>query len=235
MDDIIFPENVIIVSKEGGAGLKRGRTVIGLLLIIIAVAGLVFWEVRGREAILLDTVIVASETIPAGTVITRDRLSPSGVLEQNRIKGSLDWESLHKIIGQVALQDIIKKAQVSEEYLADNDFYLRSYQSIFVIHPEWIAMRSSSIRRGDWIDIYEGSGHEKIGTYRVAFVKDVNETEVTDGEGRSESNSLDRIVSTSPISHIEIIADISEYRKITDAAQGGEAGLLLIQKQAVAR
>ncbi|MGI6732830.1 MAG: hypothetical protein ACOX4J_01460 [Anaerovoracaceae bacterium] len=215
--------------------MKRARTVIGLLLIVVALAGLIFWEVKGREAILLDTVIVASETIPAGTVITRDRLSPSGVLEQNRIQGSLDWEALPRVIGQVAMQDILKNAQVSEKYLADKDFYLRNHESIFVIHPEWIAMRSSSIRRGDWVDIYEGAELKKIGTYRVAFVKDANETEVTDGEGNFKSNSLDRIASTSPVSHIEIITDISEYKKIAQRAQDSEAGLLLVQKQVVGR
>lgn len=215
--------------------MKRVRTAIGLLLIVVAIAALIFWEIRGREAVLMDTVIVASETIPAGTVITRDLLSPSGVLEQNRIAGSLDWESLPKVIGQVAMQDIIKNAQVSEMYLDDDDFYLRSHESIFVIHPEWIAMRSSSIRRGDWVDIYEGAALEKIGTYRVAFVKDANETEVTDGERRSKSNSLDRTVSSSPVSHIEIITDISEYKKIAETVRDSQAGLLLVQKQAVKR
>ena len=213
--------------------MKKGRTVIGLLLIAFAVAGLIFWEVRGREAVLLDTVIVASETIPAGTVITGDLLSAAGVLAENRIQGALDWETLPQIIGQVAVQDIIKNGQVSGEYLEADDFYLHGNESIFVIHPEWITMRSSSIRRGDWISIYEGGAHEKIGTYRVAFVKDVNEMEVTDGESGKESNSLDRTTSTSPVSHIEIIADIEEYGKIVNSIRSNAAGLLLVQNQAV--
>ena len=69
--------------------MKRSRTVLGLLLIIFAVTGLIFWEVRGRETMLLDTVIVAKERIPAGTLITRDLLSAAGILEENRIQGGL--------------------------------------------------------------------------------------------------------------------------------------------------
>lgn len=213
--------------------MKKSRTVIGLLLIAFAVAGLIFWEVRGREAILLDTVIVASETIPAGTVITRDLLSAAGVLTENRVQGAVDWEGLPQIIGQVALQDIIKNGQVSNEYLEADDFYLHDNESIFVIHPEWIVMRSSSIRRGDWISIYQDLTHEEIGTYRVAFVKDANEMEVTDGEGRKESSSLDRTLSTSPVSHVEIIADMEEYEKIISSVRNNDAGLLLVQKRAV--
>ncbi|NLT47295.1 MAG: hypothetical protein GXX92_02670, partial [Clostridiales bacterium] len=125
--------------------MKRSRTVLGLLLIIFAVTGLIFWEVRGRETMLLDTVIVAKERIPAGTLITRDLLSAAGILEENRIQGGLSWDKLHLAIGQVALQDIVENSQISEEFLAESDFYIRSNESIFVLHPEWIAMRSSSI------------------------------------------------------------------------------------------
>ena len=213
--------------------MKRSRTVLGLLLIIFAVAGLIFWEVRGRETMLLDTVIVAKERIPAGTLITRDLLSAAGILEENRIQGGLSWDKLHLAIGQVAVQDIVENSQISEEFLAESDFYIRSNESIFVLHPEWIAMRSSSIRRGDWIDIYESGSFDKIGSYRVAFVKDANELEVTDGEGAGGSNALDRTVSTSLISHIEIIADMKEYEKIARLAGNNETGLLLVQRQVI--
>lgn len=213
--------------------MKRSRTVLGLLLIIFAVTGLIFWEVRGRETMLLDTVIVAKERIPAGTLITRDLLSAAGILEENRIQGGLSWDKLHLAIGQVALQDIVENSQISEEFLAESDFYIRSNESIFVLHPEWIAMRSSSIRRGDWIDIYESGSFDKIGSYRVAFVKDANELEVTDGEGAEGSNALDRTVSTSLISHIEIIADMKEYEKIARLAGNNETGLLLVQRQVI--
>lgn len=213
--------------------MKRSRTVLGLLLIIFAVTGLIFWEVRGRETMLLDTVIVAKERIPAGTLITRDLLSAAGILEENRIQGGLSWDKLHLAIGQVALQDIVENSQISEEFLAESDFYIRSNESIFVLHPEWIAMRSSSIRRGDWIDIYESGSFDKIGSYRVAFVKDANELEVTDGEGSEEFNALDRTVSTSLISHIEIIADMKEYEKIARLAGNNETGLLLVQRQVI--
>ncbi|MFA5636651.1 MAG: hypothetical protein WC977_12215, partial [Anaerovoracaceae bacterium] len=86
--------------------MKRSRTILGLLLIVLAVSALIFWEVKGRETLLLDTVIVASEGIPAGTVISRDLLKAGGVLEESRIQGSLNWDMLQVALGQVALRDI---------------------------------------------------------------------------------------------------------------------------------
>ncbi len=210
--------------------MKKGRAILGLLLIIFAASGLIFWEVKGREVVLLDTVLVASERIPAGTAITRDVLTVTGIPKENRISGAIDADRLQSVVGQVVLQDVVKNGQVSQEYLSDDDFYLRGEQSIYVLDPDWIFMRSSSIRRGDWVDIYENIGHQKLGTCRVAFVKDINEIEVTDGEGQRESAPLNRVASSSPVSHVEIIADINEYKKITDCVINDSAGLLLVQK-----
>lgn len=210
--------------------MKRLRTILGLALIIVAVASFVFWEVKGRESLMLDTVIVASEKIQAGTVITRDLLSKTGVAPENRVHKSVDFNELHSILGLVTSQNIVKNGQISLEYLIENDFYLRKNQSVYVLESDWIMMRSSSIRRGDWIDIYDGLSKSKIGTYRVAFVKDSNEIEVTDGDGFKEPNVLNRVKSSSVVDHVEIIADISEYKGILNVVTDGETKLILVQK-----
>lgn len=209
--------------------MKRSRTIIGLLLILFAIGGLIFWEVKGRESVLLDNVIVATEAIPAGTLITSEHLSCAGVPADNKIDGALDWQMMPKVLGKIALQDIVRNGQVSKSYLGEEDFFVGDNQSIYVIHPEWISMCSSSIRRGDLVEIYGEPAMERIGTYRVAFVKDLNDIEVTDGEGRKESNPLQRTISTSAVSHIEIISDMNEYEKIIKYISDG-GGLFIIQK-----
>jgi hypothetical protein len=210
--------------------LKNTRIILGLILIITAIAGLIFWEAKGREALLLDTVIVASKTIKAGTAITKDHLACSGIPSANRIYNSLDWEMVPDILGRVAVQDIVANAQLSKEYLGDEDFLLKGNQSLYVLHSDWIAMRSSSLRRGDWVEIFEKEGLKKIGIYKVAFVKDANEVEVVDGTEGCESDPLKRLVSTSPVNHIEIITNIEEYKKMLDCISNGDNGLLVIQK-----
>ncbi|GAB1475697.1 hypothetical protein MASR2M70_05290 [Bacillota bacterium] len=179
---------------------------------------------------MLDTVIVASEMIPEGTLITRDMLMPAGVLKESRIYGSMDWDRVEGVIGYVADRDIVQNGQLSGEYLADEDFLLGENESVFVLHKDWILMRSSSIRRGDRIDIYKSGNMEKIGDFRVAFVKDENEVEVTDGEGVNETKLLNRTVSTGSVSHVEIIAGVYDYEKILNCVSEDGAGLLLVQK-----
>jgi hypothetical protein len=120
------------------------------------------------------------------------------------------------------------------EYFSEDTFYLRKGESPFVIKPEWISMRSSSLRRGDWVDLYEDREHTLIGTFRVAFVKDSNEVEVRNvGEGNNNS-ALDRTDASAIISHIEIISDLDGYEKVLAQVSGvSPAGLIVVQKQEV--
>lgn len=212
--------------------MKRIRTVIGLSLVIAAVAGLIYWELDGREAVLMDQFLVARKTILSGTLVTADMFSEAGILEENKIEAALKPEQLPDIIGKVAAQRIIKNDQVVAEYFIENDFYFGEGESLFVIRPEWITMRSSSLRRGDWIEIYEDRDHKVIGTYRVAFVKDNNEVEVRDSGKVSPKSALERADATSIISHIEIISDLPGYEKILNCVSGiTSAGLILVQRE----
>ncbi len=209
--------------------MKRNRRIIGFALIVLAIIGMVFWEVKGREKLMLENVIIASQTIPAGTLIESSHLDQAGVLSVNKINKALSWDKLTNVLGKVALQDIVENGQISELYLGENDFYLKYPQSIYVLHPDWIKMCSSSIRRGDWVDIYEGRDFNKLGTYRVAFAKDSNSIEIIDGENESISRPLDRFQGKSLVDYIEIITDISEYKRIREFATNSDIGLLLIQ------
>lgn len=211
--------------------MKRVRIAIGLLLVIGSIAGLVYWETAGREAVLMDQVLVAKEAILPGTRATSELFEAAGVMEENKIEGALTPDEFIYISGKVAAQYIVKKGQIAEEYFIDSDQYLTSDKSLFVIKPEWISMRSSSLRRGDWVDIYEDKGYSLIGTYNVAFVKDGNEVEVRDSGQVKRQSVLDRTDSTSVISHIEIISDLRGYKKILDQVLNvTKAGLILVQK-----
>jgi hypothetical protein len=214
----------------GGFSVKRARLFLGLFLVVCAVSALIYWELNGREKVLMDQVLVARETILPGTVITGDMFMESGILEDNKIDGALEPNRLNEVLGKVAKQKIIKKAQVTHEYFLDNEFYLNEGESVFKILPEWIYLYSSSLRRGDYVDIYEFGKHVKLGTYRVAFVKDQNDIEVRDVNLES-SSILDRTDSTSIISHIEIITNLNEYEEILKSVQNSTfAGLLIVQR-----
>ncbi|MDD2216689.1 MAG: hypothetical protein PHE41_09035 [Eubacteriales bacterium] len=211
--------------------MKRIRTVIGLFLIAAAIAGFIYWELAGRETVLMDTFLVANETILPGTVVKATHFAEAGILTKNQVEGAIAPHRLSEIVGKVAVQRIIKNDQIVAEYFLENDFYLINGESIFVLKPEWITMRSSSLRRGDWVDIYEDRENSLIGRYRVAFVKDSNEIEVQNSENGGQS-ILDRVNSTSVISHIEIITDLPGFQKIVEKVEGViGSGLLLVQRE----
>lgn len=212
--------------------MKRVRMAIGLLLIIGSIAGLIYWETDGREAVLMDQVLVAKDTILPGTLVTAQHFTEAGVLGENKIEGALRPDRVSEVIGKRSIQLIVKNGQISEDYFAEDDFYLKEQESLFVVKPEWIAMRSSSLRKGDWVDIYDDRGYSLIGTYRVAFVKDSNEVEVLNSGNSDVRSVLDRTDSTSVVSHVEIISDMTGYKEILKHVQGvTPGGLILVQSE----
>lgn len=198
--------------------MKRIKSIIGILLIILSITSLFLWEWKGREMILLREVLVARNMIKQGTLVDESMFESRGVPKDNLIEGALKPKDAAILNGKVSAQMIAGNGQISSAYFRENEFYLKEGEAIFVIEPGWIAMRSSSLRRGDVVDIYAGNGGECIGSYRVAFVKDEAEREVRDAmiEGKTyiEKEILERTDSTSMIDHIEIITTLGEYEKL---------------------
>jgi len=65
--------------KGGRAFLKRLRSILGILLIILSIAGLFLWEWKGREMILMEEVLVAKEEIQKGTRVNSSMFTAKGI------------------------------------------------------------------------------------------------------------------------------------------------------------
>ncbi|MDF3002752.1 MAG: hypothetical protein K0Q48_2871 [Bacillota bacterium] len=198
--------------------MKRVKSIIGILLIILSLTSLFLWEWKGREMILLREVLVAKHKIEMGTLVDESMFEIRGVPKDNLIEGALKPEEASLLKGKVTAQLISQNSQISKAYFRENEFYLKEGEAIFVIEPGWIAMRSSSLRRGDTVHIYGSNGGGFIGSYRIAFVKDEAEREIRDVmlEGRNyiEKEILERTDSNSIINHVEIITTLEEYEKL---------------------
>jgi len=216
--------------------LKKIRSVLGILLILSAIAGLLFWELKGREAILTDHVLVASAEIQKGTEVNAAMFIEKGIPKENLLKGALVPGDEKLVEGKAASQFIAENDQIIMDYFTDNEFRLKEEESIFVIDPGWVAMRSSALRRGDVVDVYGTNELGLIGTFRIAYVKDAAEREVRNaGEGTDYgSGILDRPDSTSIIDHVEIIATYHEYKHLVKcvSGEGGAtpAALIIVQR-----
>jgi len=215
--------------------LRKLRSIIGILLILLSIAGLFFWEWKGRETILLEEVLVAKEEIKKGTMVDSSMFIPNGVPKTNMLEEALTPGDMALIQGKVASQLIAKNDQILVKYFRDNEFYLDRDESIFVIDPGWVAMRSSALRRGDIVDIYGSNGLGLLGTFRIAYVKDEAEREVRNAAEETEraaaNDILERTDSTSVIDHIEIISTFREYEDLVNCVIGiTPAALIIVQR-----
>ncbi|MDR1571635.1 MAG: hypothetical protein LBS32_03835 [Clostridiales Family XIII bacterium] len=144
-----------------------------------------------------------------------------------------------EIIGRKTAEAIYGRQQISAKSFHATDDGMKEGEAYFVIPGEWIAMRSSALRRGDSVEVLSVSGGAiNLGTYRIAFVKDADEREVWDigpaGEILYEPEAMpDRTDALAAIDHVEIIATKAEYYAIRDFAAGaGAPSLVLVQKEA---
>ena len=204
------------------------RPLLGIMLIILSILTMIWWEKSGREQMVMDSVMVAKKSIERGTVIrAKDFMEIKNIPEST---GAITPQDFYRIKGLVANQDIPKLAQVIPDMFIKKNKLLLEGASIFSIKDSWIDSRSSSLRKGDVIDMFDDTGQLYVGTFQVAYVKDSNEQEVIGTEENISDEILQRNFSSSVISHVEIIASLKDYQKIRELAEGQGMKFLIIQK-----
>lgn len=215
--------------------MKHWRTIAGILVIGLALAGLFFWELRGREAVLTAPFLVARSTIASGQIVKATDFAVIGLTDKTRMQGALTPDQIKEIVGLSASRTLPANSQICREDFLMDALYLKPGQSIYTLRPEWIGMLSSSLRRGDRIELVSRTDGLSLGVFGVAFVKDSQGAEVVDSSPNGEARqtaaaALDRTASTGLIDHVEIISDRDAFNRILEAVNGSADGnLLLVQ------
>lgn len=163
-----------------------------------------------------------------------------GIPTDNMIKGAINSVELNSILGKKTNSYIPKNGQITKDYFISDDLVIKKDQSVFALNGSWIYMKSSSIRKGDLVDIYSNDNNftDYLGTYKVAFVKDQNVREVvsTDESGiiSDEKQILNRIYASAPVDHIEIICTIEDYKLIKNTIVSSDIenpkSLIIVQR-----
>lgn len=208
----------------------------GLLMIVLAIFLLVLWEAKGREVILMDEVLAAKYTIGPSETVDKSMFEVVSVPVKAKVEGAFTKKDFEKLNEMVSLTTIPKGGQISEIHIRDKTYKEREENSFFVIEKEWIAMRSSALRRGDIVEIVSIDNEINFGKYKIAFVKNDEDEEVTELSGIeigiSNNERSERINATSEIHHVEIVASIEEYLKIKTYIQDNSApSLILVQRE----
>ncbi len=206
------------------------KPLIGVFLILVAAGGLIYWEIQGRQMIMQEQVAVAARPLMPGEKVSHEMISIVSVDHNSVMDGALNGNNIKSVQGKLVKQYIPKNAQVSAAYFTCENIDLPEGNSIFMLKPGWIDGRSSSLRKGDRIEIYDDFGEIYFGTFKVAFVKDDADMEVASTANDENSGFiLERKDSTGSVSCIEIITTVQKYSEIVRFIEETGKGLLIVQ------
>jgi hypothetical protein len=225
------------IAETGAKMITTIRKFAGIFLVLIAVLILMAWEVRGREMVLMDEILVAKFEIAAGETLNESMFTSVSVPRDAIAASALGAKERGTVNGKITTALIPQNGQVAGKSLRGKEEVSKSDDSFFVVRREWIFMRSSALRRGDFVDIVSADNTVHFGRYKIAFVKNAEEEEVTE----SVEGGLDlarrardqRVNSSSKIDHVEVIATQEQYLAIQNYAETGSGpSLILIQREA---
>ena len=213
------------------------KTVLGVVLVLLAIAALLFWEAEGREMMLMDPVLIADGDVKAGDAIDGAKFRVASVPSGTLVDGAVSPRDAALLDGKAASVDIVKGSQLSMRYLRDRDEAPKPDTSCFVIRNEWISMCTSSLRRGDVVIVASADGRMELGRFPAAYVKDGDGREVTDASSGMYSFTgtggvSDRVNTSAPIHHVEIECELRDYRRILDYCAGKAGAPLMLIREA---
>ncbi len=209
--------------------LGRLRPFVGIVLVLLAAAGMYFWETTGRDAVFTTEIVAAARDISAGEILSAELFEVQNVRKENVASGTYAGADIEALLGKEAKCDISEGSQITGKMcqeLSEGDEGLAP----FVLFPEWIKERSGSLRAGDRVDIYSGDMAHLMGSFKVAFVRDEDEQPVAEEGGGPAPEVFRRGRATGRISSIEIKATPAEYAALQQQAESADfAGLILVQ------
>lgn len=216
------------------ATFNRVKGIVGLFLIILAVAFVFYWESFGREQLLYKEVVIAKQDIFKNSLISKNDIMITR-LEDERISEYAVTDP-DAILGQEAKQFIPKNTAIDFRYIDKPEIVLDENEYIFKIPGNWLIACPGSLRRGDNVFLYPVNSditpdesteyifeESFIAKLVVAYVKDSGNREVVN----SDSSKLERLDGTSQIDSVEIITTFETAALLEDYNRRGYRFLVL--------
>lgn len=221
------------IYKKSMSGRAKG--IIGILLVMLAVAGIFFWESYGREAFTYASITVLNEDLEKGTVVTADMLRTTKIDQSNLIKYYV--KNPNEIIGKQTVTFLPADLQLSKKFFKKQGLVPQKGEYVMAIPKEWILAYPQTIRRGDTVylyptknlaenfvnengDITQADKSNSRVKAKVTYVKDSASREVVDVE-QKRKGGLERKDASAVIATIEIIIDDARYEVMRELAEAG--------------
>ena len=194
------------------------KRIAGIVLIVLSVGALGFWELWGRENITYDRVLVLKESLPKNTLITADMLRERRVEKAG--EGAIRTEQRNEIVGLETGQFISAGTELYKEYFQESIFSVGEEQGKYILSvpAQWLKAFPQTLRRGDRAFFYCGGA--PVTDAVVAYVRDGTNQEVYYGDD-------ERLTSSSSVSLIEIVVDKEQAALLGKLAEKGNKFVVL--------
>ena len=191
---------------------------VGILMIIISLGALGFWEFWGRENLAYEQILVLRQDTPANTAIVKSMLEVRRM--ENPGDGVLQEKDAASLLGMETAQYIPAGTTLYREYFQNPAMATGGSTGRYIlsIPAEWLISFPQTLQRGDEVSFYYG---EKLAAaVRVAHVRDSSNQEVT----VSDDN---RMQSSAPAVQLEVVITEEDAVKLTELAEKGKRFMLL--------
>ena len=190
----------------------------GILLIVISLGALGFWEFWGRENLAYEQVLVLRQDASANTAIVRSMLEVRRMEEPG--DDVLREEDAASLIGMEAAQYIPAGTTLYREYFQDPALAVGDSTGKYIlsIPPEWLISFPQTLQRGDEVSFYYGE--KPAAKVRVAHVRDSSNQEVLAADDT-------RMQATAPAVQLEVVITEEDAVKLTELAGKGKRFMLL--------
>ncbi len=199
------------------------KKIAGILLIVLSIGALGFWEMWGRENISYRSVAVLKNPVEAHTVITEDMLRQKRM--ENPSGGAIPWNKASELVGLETKCYVAGNQELHMENFRETVFRTGKDIDRYVLSiPEtWLMSWPGSLKRGDRAFIF--LGEELILETWVAHVKDNYGMEVT-------YDDRDRFYPSGRNEEIEILISSEQMKRLDALVKKGNRFTMIYAEDA---
>ena len=150
------------------------KSVIGIILMILSVVGMYFWETDVRDRMIFTKVLAAAVDISEGDTAGRDSFKEISVSSDSLVSGFLSPADAGKLYGKTCVFPLKANSVVFygafEDSAAQEDDGMRTLS----IPREWIFEGSAELRAGTGVSIYYMPSGTYAGSYELSYAGDAS-------------------------------------------------------------
>ncbi len=196
---------------------------LGLVIIVVVLTLIWFWETAGREHFLYEQRLVLNQAVDRGAIIEESMLTYQSFEKSNIFSDAVS--EVNEIVGLEASNYIPQGTLLHKKYFASNDVKLASDQYILRIPSDWIYSMPNSLRRQDKVYFLifgkDENSDEILFETEVAYVKDSMNREIV------SMGKRDRIDGTGAIAEVSVIITLEKMAQLTRIIKDGNKIILL--------